>query len=70
MEYVIAYSTDSIMVAPNQAIVSERDVKLSASLHSRLSRRGVVYVYEHKPRAYLNRGRLVALATAQEWYPS
>jgi len=70
MEYVIAYSTDSVMAIRNHTVVSERDVRLSASLHSRLSRRGVVYVYQHNPGGYMNRGKLVALATESAWYPS
>lgn len=70
MEYVIAYSTAVPGIALNQAIVSEQDVRLAASLHARLSLRGVVYVYEHRPERRNLRGQLVAIATQEEWYPS
>ena len=70
MEYVIAYSTAVPGIALNQAIVSEQDVRLAASLHARLSLRGVVYVYEHRPERRNLRGPMVAAVTPNGWFPT
>lgn len=69
MEYVIAYSVNEYMALHNHAIVNESEVVSALPFHFPLSRKEVLWIYEHDPTKWKQRGRLIALATPERWYP-